>query len=161
TTLPGCMIVIDCKNEHIAIKEAQRLEIPIVGVVDTNCDPDEVDHVIPANDDAIRAVKLMTSQMAEAINEGRLMAQSAMEQRAEAAMQGAVGGAVHIGEGGRIEYMGAPEVELPPVDTGDEDEGETDMADAAATAALAESTSEAATENDSEAVKEEVAEPTA
>jgi len=169
TTLPGCMIVIDCKNEHIAIKEAQRLEIPIVGVVDTNCDPDEVDHVIPANDDAIRAVKLMASQMAEAINEGRLMAQSAMEQRAEAAMQGAVGGAVHIGEGGRIEYVGAPEVELPPVDTGDEEEGEADMAEAPAAEATpeaAEPTAEeeapVATESAPEpAAEEKAAEPAA
>lgn len=133
-SLPTCMIIIDCKHEHIAIKEAQRLEIPIVGVVDTNCDPDEVDHVIPANDDAIRAVKLMASQMAEAINEGRLMAQSAMEQRAEAALAGAVGGAVHIGEGGRIEYVGAPEVALPPVDTGDSDEADADMDEVAAQA---------------------------
>ncbi len=119
TDLPACLFIIDCKKEHIAIREAHRLEIPIVAVVDTNCDPDEVDYVIPGNDDAIRAVKLMASQMAEAISEGRGMAQSAIEQRAEAAMHGAVGGAVHIGEGGRIEYVGAPTVELPPVDTGE------------------------------------------
>ncbi len=77
--------------------------------------------VIPGNDDAIRSVKLMASQMAEAINEGRGMAQSAIEQRAEAAMHGAAAGAVHIGEGGRIEYAGAPSVEMPPVDTGEGD----------------------------------------
>jgi hypothetical protein len=123
TGLPDCIFIVDCKKEHIAIREARRLEIPIVAVVDTNCDPDEVTYVIPANDDAIRAVKLMSSQMAEAITEGRTMAQSAMEQRADAAMHGAVGGAVHIGEGGRIEYVGAPTVELPPVAT-DEAEGE-------------------------------------
>ena len=161
-TLPTCLVVIDCKSEHIAIKEAHRLEIPIVGVVDTNCDPDEVDYVIPANDDAIRAVKLMASQMAEAINEGRLMAQSAMEQRAEAAMQGAVGGAVHIGEGGRIEYVGAPEVELPPVDTGDE-EGEADMAEAPTAEAIPETTAteEAETPAESEVAPEPAAEATA
>lgn len=119
--LPDCIFIVDCKKEHIAIREAHRLDVPIVAVVDTNCDPDEVHHVIPGNDDAIRAVKLMASQMAEAINEGRTMAQSAMEQRAEAALSGAVGGAVHIGEGGRIEYVGAPDVELPPVDTGEAD----------------------------------------
>jgi len=160
-TLPTCMVIIDCKNEHIAIKEAHRLEIPIVGVVDTNCDPDEVDYVIPANDDAIRAVKLMASQMAEAINEGRLMAQSAMEQRAEAALSGAVGGAVHIGEGGRIEYVGAPEVELPPVDTGD-GEDEADM-EAAATneSASSESTEEAATAEPAVAVTESAEAPAA
>jgi hypothetical protein len=119
--LPDCIFIVDCKKEHIAIREAHRLDVPIVAVVDTNCDPDEVHYVIPGNDDAIRAVKLMASQMAEAINEGRTMAQSAMEQRAEAALSGAVGGAVHIGEGGRIEYVGAPDVELPPVDVGEED----------------------------------------
>ena len=124
--LPDCIFIVDCKKEHIAIREAHRLDIPIVAVVDTNCDPDEVTHVIPGNDDAIRAVKLMASQMAEAINEGRGMAQSAQEQRAEAALHGAVGGAVHIGEGGRIEYVGAPAVELPPVDIGDP-EGDEDL----------------------------------
>lgn len=118
--LPDAIFIVDCKKEHLAIKEAHRLEIPVVAVVDTNCDPDEVDHVIPGNDDAIRAVKLMASQMAEAINEGRGMAQSAIEQRAEAAMHGAAAGAVHIGEGGRIEYAGAPSVEMPPVATDDD-----------------------------------------
>ncbi len=127
--LPGCIFIIDCKKEHIAIKEAHRLEIPIVAVVDTNCDPEEVNFAIPGNDDAIRAVKLMADQMAEAINEGRTMAQSAREQVAEAAMHGAAGGAVHIGEGGRIEYAGAPTLELPPVEKGDDDEdGEMEQA---------------------------------
>ncbi|MBV9468730.1 MAG: 30S ribosomal protein S2 [Abitibacteriaceae bacterium] len=121
--LPDAIFIVDCKKEHIAINEAHRLDIPLVAVVDTNCDPDEVDHVIPGNDDAIRAVRLMAMQMAEAINEGRGMAQSAQEQAAAATLQGAVGGAVHIGEGGRIEYVGAPAFELPPVDTG-EGEGE-------------------------------------
>ncbi|MDF2440599.1 MAG: small subunit ribosomal protein [Abditibacteriota bacterium] len=122
--LPDVLFIIDCKKEHIAIREAQRLEIPIVAVVDTNCDPDEVDMVVPGNDDAIRAVKLMASQMAEAINEGRGMAQSARETIAESVS--AAGGAVHIGEGGRIEYVGAPQIELPPVDTGDEGDADID-----------------------------------
>ncbi len=122
--LPSCIFIVDCKKEHIAINEAHRLEIPIVAVVDTNCDPDEVDHVIPGNDDAIRAVKLMASQMAEAINEGRGMAQSAREQVAESV--GSAGGAVHIGEGGRIEYVGAPQIDMPPVDLGEAD-GDTDL----------------------------------
>ncbi len=113
--LPTCIFIVDCKKEHIAIREAHRLKIPLVAVVDTNCDPDEINYVIPGNDDAIRAVKLMASQMAEAINEGRGMAQSAMEQRADAAMQGAVGGAAHFG-GGQLDYEGAPQIELPPVE---------------------------------------------
>lgn len=69
--LPDMMYVVDPKKEHIAILEAKRLSIPIVGIVDTNCDPDEVDYVIPSNDDAIRAVRLLTAKMADAIIEGR------------------------------------------------------------------------------------------
>lgn len=122
TGLPSCIFIVDCKKEHIAIKEAHRLEIPIVAVVDTNCDPEEVDYAIPGNDDAIRSVKLMVSQVAEAILEGRTMRQSSQEQIAQAAMSGAAGGAVHIGEGGKIEYIGAPQIEMPPVNTGDEGE---------------------------------------
>ncbi|MCT4595613.1 MAG: 30S ribosomal protein S2 [Anaeromicrobium sp.] len=69
--LPGMIFVVDPRKERIAIKEAQRLGIPVVGIVDTNCDPDEVDYVIPANDDAIRAVKLITAKVADAIIEGK------------------------------------------------------------------------------------------
>lgn len=69
--LPGALFVIDPRKEHIAIAEARRLHIPIVAVVDTNCDPDEIDYVIPGNDDAIRAVKLLTGRMADAVMEGR------------------------------------------------------------------------------------------
>ncbi len=67
--LPDCLVIVDCKKEHIAIAEAKRLEIPIVALVDTNCDPDEVDYVIPGNDDAIRAIKLITGKIADAIAE--------------------------------------------------------------------------------------------
>jgi len=69
TSLPDCLVVVDLKKEHIAIAEARRLEIPIVALVDTNCDPDEVDYVIPGNDDAIRAIKLITGKIADAIVE--------------------------------------------------------------------------------------------
>lgn len=69
--LPDAIFVIDPRKERIAIAEARKLHIPIVGIVDTNCDPDEIDYVIPANDDAIRAVRLLTSKMADAILEGR------------------------------------------------------------------------------------------
>lgn len=65
-TLPGAMFVVDLKIEHIAVKEARALGIPVVGLVDTNCDPDEVDYVIPGNDDAIRAIKLIASVIADA-----------------------------------------------------------------------------------------------
>ena len=70
-TVPGAMFVVDPKKEKIAIAEAKRLNIPVVAIVDTNCDPDEVDYVIPGNDDAIRAVKLIAGAMADAILEGR------------------------------------------------------------------------------------------
>jgi small subunit ribosomal protein S2 len=68
-SLPDALFVIDPRKERIAIAEAHKLNIPIIGIVDTNCDPDEIDYVIPANDDAIRAVKLLTSKMADAILE--------------------------------------------------------------------------------------------
>ena len=71
TELPDVLFVVDPKKEHIAIQEARKLNIPIVGLVDTNCNPDDVDYVIPGNDDAIRAVKLITDVMANAIIEGK------------------------------------------------------------------------------------------
>ncbi len=69
--IPGVMFVVDPKKEHIAVKEARALGIAIVGIVDTNCDPDDVDYPIPANDDAIRAVKLIVSAMADAVIEAK------------------------------------------------------------------------------------------
>ena len=69
--LPGAMFVVDPRKEHNAISEARKLGIPVVAIVDTNCDPDEVDYVIPANDDAIRAIRLIASTMANAVIEGR------------------------------------------------------------------------------------------
>ena len=69
--MPAAMFVVDPKKEKIAVKEAKILGIPVIGIVDTNCDPDDVDYVIPANDDAIRAVRLITSKMADAVIEGR------------------------------------------------------------------------------------------
>ncbi|MEW5734925.1 MAG: 30S ribosomal protein S2 [Thermodesulfobacteriota bacterium] len=70
TKLPDAIFIIDTKNESIAVKEARRLGIPIVAVVDTNCDPDEIDYPIPGNDDAIRSIRLITSRVAEACLEG-------------------------------------------------------------------------------------------
>jgi small subunit ribosomal protein S2 len=69
--LPGAMFVVDPKKEAIAVREARRLDIPIVSVVDTNCDPDEIDYLIPGNDDAIRAIRLLTSRISDACIEGR------------------------------------------------------------------------------------------
>jgi small subunit ribosomal protein S2 len=81
--MPGALFVVDPKKERIAVKEARILGIPVVGIVDTNCDPDDVDFVIPANDDAIRAVKLITSCMADAIIEAK-QGESFQEAPAEA-----------------------------------------------------------------------------
>jgi small subunit ribosomal protein S2 len=68
--LPGALFIIDPRKERIAVAEARKLGIPIVAIVDTNCDPDEIDYVIPGNDDAIRAVKLLCTKMADAVIEG-------------------------------------------------------------------------------------------
>lgn len=68
-SIPDALFIVDPRKERIAVAEANKLNIPIVGIVDTNCDPDEIDYIIPANDDAIRAVKLLTSKMADAILE--------------------------------------------------------------------------------------------
>lgn len=69
--LPGALFVVDPRKEHIAIAEARTLKIPIVAIIDTNCDPDEIDYPIPGNDDAIRAVKLITAKIADAVIEGK------------------------------------------------------------------------------------------
>jgi small subunit ribosomal protein S2 len=73
--LPNAIFVIDTKKEHIAVTEANRLGIPVVAVVDTNCDPDVIDYVIPGNDDAIRSAALMSRVVADAVEEGRVLAQ--------------------------------------------------------------------------------------
>src|SRR5258707_6800489 len=72
--LPDVIFVIDSNKEAIAVKEARRLGIPVVAIVDTNCDPDEVDWVIPGNDDALRAIRLFASKIADAVVEGRALA---------------------------------------------------------------------------------------
>ena len=87
--LPAALFIVDPKKEKIAVAEARKLSIPIVAIVDTNCDPDEIDHVIPGNDDAIRAVALISSKMAEAIIEGRESALKASEAAAAAKAEAA------------------------------------------------------------------------
>ena len=75
--LPGALFIVDSRKEHNAIAEARKLHIPIIAIVDTNCDPDEVDYVIPANDDAIRAIRLISSTVANAVQEGHQGADAA------------------------------------------------------------------------------------
>ncbi len=81
--LPGALFIVDPRKERIAVSEARKLGIPIVAIVDTNCDPDEIDHIIPGNDDAIRAVKLIAQTMASAYIEGRQGVDAPAEAAAE------------------------------------------------------------------------------
>ncbi len=81
--LPGALFVVDPRKERIAVAEAKKLGIPVVAIVDTNCDPDEVDYVIPGNDDAIRAVKLISQCIADAVIEGRQGEQNTAEETTE------------------------------------------------------------------------------
>jgi small subunit ribosomal protein S2 len=89
TTLPGAILIVDTNRESIAVSEARRLNIPTVAIVDTNCDPDEIDYVVPGNDDAIRAIRLIASRIADACIEGRkrfeerIQAESDKEERAQ------------------------------------------------------------------------------
>ncbi|MFY9711133.1 MAG: 30S ribosomal protein S2, partial [Candidatus Cybelea sp.] len=80
--LPDAIFIVDPKKERIAVLEARKLKIPIIAVIDTNCDPDEIDYPIPGNDDAIRAVKLMVGKIADAIIEGKTESESAYDQGA-------------------------------------------------------------------------------
>ena len=83
TKLPGVMFVIDPKNEEIAVQEAQKLGIKVVAIVDTNCDPDVIDYVIPGNDDAIRAIRLLTAKIADAVIEGGESRSAALQSDAD------------------------------------------------------------------------------
>jgi small subunit ribosomal protein S2 len=88
TQLPGAVFVVDPKREHLAIHEARRLKIPVIAITDTNCDPDDVDFLIPGNDDAIRSVRMLTAGIADAALEGQMRldmakAEEAMERDAE------------------------------------------------------------------------------
>src|SRR4051794_36368552 len=99
STPPDAMFVVDSHNEAIAVREARRMGVPVVGVVDTNSDPDQVDWVIPGNDDALRAIRLFTSKIAESVVEGR----AAFEQTQLAGEKAAAGGVGPDGEA--VEYV--------------------------------------------------------
>ncbi len=104
--LPGAVYVIDPRKEHIAVLEARRLEIPLVAIVDTNCDPEEIDYPIPGNDDAIRAVRLITARLADACIEGRQLAVDRTQDEAEEA----------AGPEAEDETSYAPEVDMVEAD---------------------------------------------
>jgi len=91
TKLPSAVFIVDPHKEEIAVAEARRLEIPIVALVDTNCDPNLIDYPIPANDDAIRAVRLLCSKIADAVLEGMALRQAKAEEAAEAATEAVTG----------------------------------------------------------------------
>ena len=103
TRLPDAIFIVDTRKERLAIQEALRLEIPVIALLDTNCDPDEVQYPIPANDDAIRAVRVLTSKIADAVIEGRQMRESA-----QADFEGDVAPGAHLSF--------APEVEATPAE---------------------------------------------
>ena len=80
-TLPDVLFIVDVNNEDTAVHEANILDIPIIGIVDTNSDPDPIEYIIPSNDDAIRAIKLITGKMADAALEGMAMREESMDRR--------------------------------------------------------------------------------
>ena len=96
--LPGVLFVVDPNNEEIAVNEAKKLGIPVVAIVDTNCDPDSIDYVIPGNDDAIRAIRLLSSKIADAIIEGREARDEQLQTESEGEDAAAEAGAVEAGE---------------------------------------------------------------
>jgi small subunit ribosomal protein S2 len=121
--LPQAMFIVDLKQERIALLEARRLGIPVVAIVDTNCDPDEIDYPIPGNDDAIRAIRLISGKMADAIMEGKAeheTRQAELAAAAEAAEAPPEPVAVDIEEGAPVETAfaaaaaDADEAEMPP-----------------------------------------------
>lgn len=82
--LPGAVFIVDPKREHIAVKEVKKMGIPVIAIADTNCDPDDIDHIIPGNDDAIRAIRLICSKIADACIEGHNLAEEKLKAEAEA-----------------------------------------------------------------------------
>ncbi|MBW1740729.1 MAG: 30S ribosomal protein S2 [Deltaproteobacteria bacterium] len=131
--LPGAVFIVDPKNENIAVRESRRLGIPIVAIVDSNCNPDEIDYIIPGNDDAIRAIRLMTSRIADACIKGRERMEERLQAEAdkEAVETGDVERGVMAGPGERTVISDGSEGpivevirrEVPASDQTDEDAG--------------------------------------
>lgn len=120
--LPHAVFIVDLKKEHIAVQEARRLEIPIIAIVDTNCDPDEVDYVIPGNDDAIRAIKLLCNRIADAIIEvkqvewqgAEVVAEEEPEGEEKPEEEGELEGAEAVGEMPEAEEEGSSDILVRP-----------------------------------------------
>jgi len=111
--LPGAIFAIDPRKERIAVAEARKLKIPVVAIVDTNCDPDEIDYPIPGNDDAIRAVKLLTAKMADAIVEAKMEVEAEVAEAALAAQEAGV----KEGDSEEIPSMADVESQVTPQET--------------------------------------------
>ena len=86
--LPDALFVVDTRREKIAVDEARKLKIPVVGIVDTNCDPDDVDYIIPGNDDALRSIRLFLTRIADAVNAGRGLREAAQSESEETSTGG-------------------------------------------------------------------------
>ncbi len=109
--LPGAVFIVDPKKEHIALREARKLGIPVVAIADTNCDPDEIDYIIPGNDDAIRAIRLICSRISDACIEGHGIAEERLKAEAEAqAAREKEAEQEHVQETSREDTEGGPEV---------------------------------------------------
>ncbi len=100
TSLPGVIFIVDPSKEHIAVQEAAKLNIPVVGLVDTNCSPEHIDYVIPGNDDAIRAIKLVAGSLADAVIEAKegVQVETAVEEKAEIKMEDVLGATEEVAE---------------------------------------------------------------
>ncbi len=115
--LPRALFVIDSKKEEIAVKEANRLDIPVVGLVDTNCDPDLIDFIIPGNDDAIKSIRLMTGMIADAILEGAQEFAAGVKAEEEAAREAEIGEEVPKVDDAEIEELVVGDIKLKENDT--------------------------------------------
>jgi small subunit ribosomal protein S2 len=111
--LPGAIFVVDPKREKIAVREAKKLRIPVVAIADSNCDPDEIDFIIPGNDDAIRAIRLICSKIADACIEGHNLAEKRLKAEAELRKQQEMA-QVEASEPKEGEEEGGPEVIILP-----------------------------------------------
>jgi small subunit ribosomal protein S2 len=105
--LPDALFVVDTRKEKIAVDEARKLKIPVIGVVDTNCDPDEVDYVIPGNDDALRAIRLFATKIADSVAEGSQLADKAILDRAAEGAAAEAAEAAEAGETARAAAVGS------------------------------------------------------
>jgi small subunit ribosomal protein S2 len=108
--LPGALFVVDPRRESIAVAEANKLRIPIVAIVDSNCDPDPIDYIIPGNDDAIRSIRLFSAKIADACLEGKQKREEQLQAAADKAVTDAEAEAALIGTAAAEE--GGPEIEI-------------------------------------------------